>query len=477
MSTVRKLAKNTGWLMASQLVTNFLAFFWTILIARYLGVDGFGLLSAALAATGILGIFADLGLGTYTTREVARNPAQAPRLLGNIIIIKIILSTIIIGVILASLQLLEYPLPEGWVYALIGGYAILSSFSTLFYGLYQAHERMEFQAIGLIINSIMLFVGFILCIYLQLSVVAFGAVYLITSFITMIYTLFLTRWKFEAPAFEVNLSYWKKTIILALPFGVTSIFTLIYFWIDTVMLTALQGNAATGLYNASYKLIMVLLSIYHVYMIAIFPVMAKYYKKSPQSLKLTYHRSVKYILIIIIPVAIGTTFLARDIISLVYTSEFLPSIMALQILIWAVVFMFVNGLSTNLLGSIDKQLTVSKITAIGATFNILANLIFIPYLSFIGASITTVSTEIIIFVLFGYIVSKTGYSLGEKTVNLLWRILIPNLIMIGVLVFVPVSLVPMIIICTVVYFTAIFLIGAVDETDINIIKSVFRKQS
>jgi len=53
-------------------------------MARYLGKEGFGTLSFALAFTSILGLFADLGLDPLTIREVARNKALVNKYTGNI---------------------------------------------------------------------------------------------------------------------------------------------------------------------------------------------------------------------------------------------------------------------------------------------------------------------------------------------------------------------------------------------------------
>ena len=73
MNTVQRIAKNTGVLLASQIVSYVLGFFFIMYTARYLGAEGFGTLSFALAFTGIFGVFADLGLSTLTVREVARD--------------------------------------------------------------------------------------------------------------------------------------------------------------------------------------------------------------------------------------------------------------------------------------------------------------------------------------------------------------------------------------------------------------------
>ena len=45
--------------------------------ARYLGAEGFDVLSFVLAFTGIFGVFSDLGLSTLMVREVARERSSA----------------------------------------------------------------------------------------------------------------------------------------------------------------------------------------------------------------------------------------------------------------------------------------------------------------------------------------------------------------------------------------------------------------
>jgi len=67
--------------------------------ARYLGAEGFGILSFALAFTGIFGVFSDLGLSTLTVREVACDKTLASKYLGNIAVMKIILVVITFGLI------------------------------------------------------------------------------------------------------------------------------------------------------------------------------------------------------------------------------------------------------------------------------------------------------------------------------------------------------------------------------------------
>ena len=73
MVSIRRIFKNSTWMMASQTVTNLCAFVWTILMARYLGTSDFGILSFAISLSSIVGILMDSGTQTYIVRAVSKN--------------------------------------------------------------------------------------------------------------------------------------------------------------------------------------------------------------------------------------------------------------------------------------------------------------------------------------------------------------------------------------------------------------------
>jgi len=77
MNTVQRIAKNAGVLITTKVISKVFTFFYVMYTARYLGAEGFGILSFAIAFTAIFGIFTDLGLHQLTVREVARDKSLA----------------------------------------------------------------------------------------------------------------------------------------------------------------------------------------------------------------------------------------------------------------------------------------------------------------------------------------------------------------------------------------------------------------
>lgn len=482
MSTVRRIARNTTVLLVAQVISYLLAFFYMMYSARYLGPASFGILSFALAFAGIFGVFADLGLFSLTTREVARNKSLAPKYLTNVSLMKIILAAITFGLIALTINLMGYPRETIQATYLIGLAVIISAFTQMFNSIFQAYERMEFQGVGQVLNAALMLGMVILAIKFSFSVVGFASLYVIANFITLGYSFAIMKIKFsdmpsQAKCLEFDRSFWKATIKAALPFGLSTIFVTIYYWIDSVMLSVMQGNEVVGWYNAAYRLMLVLSFIPAALLGAVFPVMSRSHMSSQDTLRFAYERSFKYLLILGFPIGVGTTILANRIITMVYGLEYVPSIIALQVLVWSEVFIFLNIVFGTLLNSMDKQITVTKQCALGAALNVVLNLLLIPRYSYIGASIATVATECFAFIYLFTQVAKTGYSLAKKPVLILvMKVIVAGLLMGTFAVyFSKLNLIILIILAAILYFMLIYLFRVVDKTDIDLVRSLMRK--
>ena len=477
MSRTRQVVRNTSILFVTQIISYILIFFYTIYIARFLGAVGFGILSFALAFSGIFSIFADLGLNTLTVRDVSRDRTLEKKYIGNGLIIKFILASLSFGLIALWVNLLGYPYETIIVVYFVSLSVILTSITGIFYSIFQSYEKMEYQSISQIINSIAMFLGVILAINFGLNLIGFSLLFFITSMSTMIFTLILFIWKFSVPKIEIDLEFWKSTIREAFPYGLAAVFVMIYYWIDSIMLSLIVGNEVVGWYNAAYRIIFIFLSFQTIFIISIFPVMSSFYNKS-NSLKFAFERSFKYLLILSIPIAIFTTLMAKPIILLIFGPSYIPSIVALQILIWSIIFLFVNGLAGNLLGSVNKQSIVTKITGLGAISNILLNVILIPKFSYLGASLATVITEVIIMPILIYFIWKNGFTTLKPLSKDLHKIFFScGLMTIFVVALNGMNLFLLIVIALIVYLGMIYITKTLDDRDFLILKNIRKKHN
>lgn len=473
MTTANKIAKNTSILFVSQIISYALSFFITIFIARYLGAEGFGTISFAIALCGILIVFTELGLSTYTVREVSRDKSLARKYSSNSLSLKIILSLFTFALIFLIVTLKGYPQTTANIIYLIGIYYILGALSSIYTSIFQAFQQMEIIAIGTIISSMVMFIGVITAIYYNTNIVIFALIYLLSNLIIFLYYLLINSWRLFSPKIDFDWEFWKFLIKKSLPFAMVNIFALIAFRIDAVILSFILGDTVVGWYSASYNILMALLFIPAVYATSILPVFSKFHVTSKDSLKFGYVKSFKYLSIVAIPIAVGTTFLAKDIILSIYSNAFTPSIIALQILIWAVPTIYLGYLLVNSIIAINKQNELMKILFFSMILNIVLNLIFIPKYSYIAASIITVLTELFVFILYFRIMSLSGYKISLK--NVLIKPIIASAFMALFIISVHINLILTIIISIIIYFIGLILLKEFSEEDINLFRETINR--
>jgi len=405
LSTVQRVAKNTGIIIAGDAVFKLISVIVTIYLARYLGTVGFGKYSFVFAYLAFFSIITDLGLQQILVREMARDPAIAPKLIGNAYIIRLLLTVIAVVSSMIVITLMSYP-ADTTTYIYIASFTVLFiSFSDFYATIFSANLRMEYNIMAKLVFKV-LSAGLILLIIFSKGTLMQVMVALVFSEMVKTLLNYSFSRKFVKPRFEFDFGLWKYLFKEALPLALTSVIWIIYFRIDVIMLSMMMGDTEVGLYSAAYKLSDPLLLIPSALMTSLFPIMSASFKSSEERLIKTYRLSIKYILIIMLPVAIGTTIIADKVILLIYGSEFSGSATALQILIWALIFISTSSVLANLLVSMNKQRLYTISTGICAITNVTLNFFLIPILSYNGAAIATVATNIVLFVASFYFVSK-----------------------------------------------------------------------
>jgi O-antigen/teichoic acid export membrane protein len=406
MSTVGRVAKNTGVLIFADVTNKLLSLILVIYIARFLEDIGYGKYSFAVAFTAFFTVLINLGLNMLTIREIARDKSLAGKYFGNIIVIKMFLSVITFVLIVFIINMMHYPADTTMAVYLAGIAVILTSFSQLFRSIFTAFERMEYEAFLNIVKTIITVSLGLLVLFSGYGLIELVSVFVVAGIVDFCLSLFIMLIKFAKPTIEVDLAFWRRSISAALPFALLSVVGIIYLKIDTVMLSVMAGDAVVGWYSAAYTILLTMQFIPSIFSYAIFPSMSKFFVSSKDALKTTLEKSSKYLFIIGLPITIGIILLGDKIVLIIYGTKFTNSVIALQILSLYLPLRFINFTLYPTLYAIDKQMSATFSVTISAVANVVLNLLLIPILSFAGAAIATVLTEIFLFALYFYFISK-----------------------------------------------------------------------
>ncbi|MGB2841620.1 MAG: flippase [Halobacteriota archaeon] len=474
MNTIQTIAKNTGALAISQVITSILGFVLLIYIARYLGEVGFGKYSFAVSFTALFIIFADLGISNLIIRELARNKELTNEYLTNVSVIKLLLSFLAFGFIALTINLMDYPRDTTYAVYLFGIYTILTSFALTFKSVFQAFERMEYDAVVMVIEKIILISLVLFVLFSGYGLIELAYVYVFAGIVAVFLSFSIVLIKIAKPKPTINFSLWKTLIIGSLPFGLNALFAVLFFRIDTVMLSVLKGDAAVGIYNAAYVPLLALGVIPIVFISALYPVMSRYFVSSKDSLETFTGLSSKYMAILGFPIAIGCFVLADRFIALFYVDQFSASIIAFQILAFFIPLRFVSSITGTLLTSINRQNLRAVSVGLSALFNIVLNAAMIPYLSYIGASIATVLSEVFLYFVFVYYINK-HYKKLELHKHFIKPLVAASMMGGFVFYFKDFNLFLLILLAGLVYFVILILLRTFTQEDKDIFKQVIKR--
>lgn len=403
-SIKQTLIKNTFWLMLGEVISKVLLFINTVLITRYLGVSNYGKYSFAFAFVAFFSVFVDFGFDTLIARDIASNKKNAKKYINNILVIKFILGLITFGLIFIAIQLLGKTYDVKILVYLATISMIIQSYTDFFQAIFQGYEKMQFSFIYKITFATFLIIISIFFVINKLSSQMIVVGYIIASFLTLLMLSTITRTFLTKFFFEFDFNFWKTIFLKTWPFLAGMISIMIYVNSDTILLSIFRNYKEVGLYQSAYKIFFAFQSINLIHQV-IYPKLANLYgKKEYVKYKKLTKTLFVYSLYILIPTGILITILSKRIILIIYGKEFIGANLALTFLIWTGILIYFSTIwSNNLLISRNQKKWFYS-ALIGAVFNLVLNFIFIPHYGILAAAITTLISEIVVF-LFIYIQS------------------------------------------------------------------------
>lgn len=391
------ILRNSAFLLSGQVIAKVFSLFSLIVLARHLGVEGFGFYGRMMAYLTLAATLADAGMGTVTIRDVAQDHRCGPRYCSQSFILRMLL-TLPAYAALAVFGAAQ-PSPSAAFFLVAGLFLFPEALRKLGISLLTAYEQIHLVAVVEVLSILLRYLPFFVVILFGLTVqAAFGLLvpaWLVIAALTTVFSLRACRLHWWPNA--VNWPQFRHILYEAYPFGVLTLLSVVYFKIDILMLGGMQGDMAVGFYEGAYKFVeapfFIPVSIVNV----LLPVMSRTFTDDRDAYAKIYRHATRLLGIAILPVVLLVSFFSRDVILLVLNESYLPSAPALSVVIWALFWMFVNAPVGNLIATSRNMHAFLPYAFGSVVFNIVLNAILIPRYSFLGACIATLLTEMLAF--------------------------------------------------------------------------------
>jgi len=399
VGTIRqKIAYNITFSSAARIVDTFLALVITALLTRYLGKAGFGDYIIVFTFLNILTVLADFGIYSITIRNISQADEKESEIISNAFTLRMASTAAVFLIGIAAVFFLPYSLDikKGIVVASLGFWSLFSA--QVLMGLFQKKLRIDRAALaemagrivqlGLVIFFIKENFGFLsILVALSISGAANFAI-----------NVWFAR-KFTALRLAYNFDVWKKMIIDGWPLAVSAILVMFYFRFNIIILSLLKGEEAVGVFGVGYKILENLIFFPAMFVGLVMPMMSKAAKTSVAELKEIMQKAFNAIMILLVPLVLITVILSDKIVYTIAGKNFEESFGVLNILIFAVAFIFFGTLWSNAIIALNKQKKLMQIYFFGAAISLASNYILIPSYSYLGAAWSTFITEFLVTIL------------------------------------------------------------------------------
>jgi O-antigen/teichoic acid export membrane protein len=477
MSTARAVMKNAAVLLAGRVISIGLGVAYIAVLARYIHAVGMGKIATGTSLVSMLDVVVGFGLSEVIVRDVAADRTKADAYVPNVLLLRLLLSIALGAVILGISTIVGYPSDTRQIIYLYGFTYIFDDFTDVAFSIFNAHERMEYAAFlqtGRDVVNVALTFG---AIYLRAGLVATVIASALASLLKLAASLLILRWRFVRSRLRIDPQLCQKLLIVALPFAIQSSVQLVNRQVGTFLLSLYRPAEEVGWFSAANALISYMLLLPTMFMQAIFPVFARFHVASKEAQQLAYRTSFRYLLLVGLPLCAGTIVTAGHVTALLYGQGFENAALAVRILalILGWMFGFANGALMNATGG---QTIFAAMSTAGVAMNIVAAMVLIPRLGYIGASISAIVSGGFWFLPETLVCHKrvgirVPYGLAIKAFvsAVLMASVVASLLRAGVILFAAIAIAPL------VYGALLVVLRAVDREDWMMLARLLKRRA
>lgn len=397
----RRIRLNSIWLLLARLITQAQLVVFTVLVARSLGVSGFGQYAFVAALIFLGNVATTFGTDTLLIREVARNRQATDGLIPAALWIQVTLSVVWLLAVGIGADVLKGQSPDVVLALKVYSLSLLPlAFFTVFTAVLRAHERMD---VYLLLNGIVALMqlagawwvlqqhGGLLSLVMMLNVVQLGVAVVAGVLCRSSLPAFHFHWR-------VTRSQLMSVVHLAWPFALLGVLAVIYQRLGVLMLSTLGTEAQTGWYAAAARVIEPLKILHFAVLGALLPALAHLAaptadRQQNRMATRLFRRSMLFLLTVSTLAAITISVLAQPIVILLFGASYAESAALVQLLAVSLIPYTISASLSLRLVTQGNERRVLWATALSVMLAFGLNRWLIPGYESSGAALAVVGSE------------------------------------------------------------------------------------
>ena len=397
-----RVATNAGWIIACKLCKAVLTLVSTMIVSRYLGVEGYGIINYAASLVSFVTPIMKLGLSEILVHEIVCNPEDEGKTLGTTIVLNLISSFLCVAGIVGFVCIVNANERDTILVTLCYSLLLVFQAMEMVYYWFQAKLKSKYTSIAILVAYIVVVavqLGLTVCrAPIYFIALSYSIEYLIIALVLIFFYKKdgVHKLSFSARQAKVLLHKGKYYII-------SSLMVMVFSQTDKIMLKLMCSDATVGIYSAAITCASMTSFVFVAIIDSIRPTI---FDAERDSLDFEKKMTSLYSVIIWFSLVqcVIITLAAPIIILVMYGTEYSAATNILRLSVWFTTFSYIGTVRNIWILSYGYQRYLNWINISGAVVNVLLNFLLIPVYGAMGAASASVFAQFFTNFILGYLI-------------------------------------------------------------------------
>ena len=398
-----KEMKNAGWLIVGRVVQMIIAFFVSIMTARYLGPGNYGLINYAGAYVAFFSALCTLGINSVIVKDFVDNPDEQGMAIGSTIILRAMSSILSLIAIIGIVSIVDNGETITIIVASLCSVALIfQSFDTLNYW-FQSRYESKITSIATLIAYFATTIYRILLLITGKNVIWFAFAISI-DYICLGIVLICFFKLHNGPKLKFSFKKGKLLLSKSYHYIVSGMMVAIYGQTDKLMLRQMLGDEAVGYYSLASSINLMWVFVLTAIIDSFLPTIVRLHNVDRTLYEKKNRQLYAIVIYISIVVAICFIIFGKLFITKIYGDSYLGAVNPLRIIVWYTIFSYLGVARNAWIVCENKQKYLKYMYVAAVIINVFLNFSLIPILGASGAALASLLTQVFTSIIIPYFI-------------------------------------------------------------------------
>lgn len=387
-----KVVKNAAWIIGCRVVQSVLALIINLFTARYLGPSNYGVINYAASLVSFVVPIMSLGITSVLVNEMIKEPEKEGEFLGTSLVMTLITSVSCILGLAAFVAFVNAGETETQIVCILYSLLLIAQSLELLQYWFQAHYLSKYTSLTILFSYLIISAYKIYLLATKKSIYWFALSHCLdyTLIAIILYVIYKAK---GGQKFKCSLKTAKRLFSQGKHYIIADLMGVALAQTDRIMIKFINDNEAVGFYSAAFAISGLTSFVFSAIINSMRPLILQYKCENEKNYEKSVSTLYGIVAYLALAQAVFVTVFAKEIVFVLYGSEFMPAVATLRIIVWYTLFTYIGAVRSVWILAEEKQKYLWMISLSGLIVNLVLNIILIPLLGIMGAALATLLTQ------------------------------------------------------------------------------------